>query len=146
MKKTTNEVLIKQALSIGKKYKVFPVKQDKMPCWSNEALGVTKGNGGFKIATSDPKVIRMLFEHPDAECVAVPMAMNGMVAIDVDTYKDQDSLNEWRQDHYQDLFKVKCHETQSGGLHYFFKDPEVKLPSTLRSGIDVKQNGFVLYI
>ena len=46
--------IVKAALVVAKDYPVFPTS-DKIPCWSNAQLGCAKGEGGYKVATQDPK-------------------------------------------------------------------------------------------
>ena len=46
--------LIKAALAVAASgLPVFPTI-DKTPCWSNIELGVARGEGGYKIASTDP--------------------------------------------------------------------------------------------
>lgn len=126
---------------------VFPTN-DKMPAWSNKDLGVGKGEGGYKVATTDPDRVRELFSHRNAKEIAVPMGdMSGMLCIDVDLHKGADT-EAWWNDNVVWLEETRCHKTRSGGLHYFFKHvPNIKFPSQLAPGVDVKAagNGYVCW-
>jgi RecA-family ATPase len=137
----TKKYLIATALSIAESgLPVFPTS-DKVPSWSNDELGVSKGNGGYKIASTDPKRVRELFSHPRAKEIAVPMGeMSGLMCIDVDLHKDP-TLIKWIEDNPW-LHETRSHKTRSGGLHFLFKHPgDVRFPATLRSGVDVKATG-----
>ena len=140
--------LVEQALAVGLKYPVFPTNK-KMPSWSNKALGVAKGFGGYKIATQDPARIAELFSHPNAIEIAVPMGeMSGMLCVDVDLYKNPE-LADWVEKNKDLLGKTLRHKTRSGGLHFFFKHPggNIRFPATLREGVDLKAggNGYVCF-
>ena len=139
--------LVKAALRVAEKYPVFPTN-DKMPCWSNEELGVAKGQGGYKIATQDHDEVVRLFSHPRAKEIAVPMgSQSGLMCIDVDTYKNPDLL-EW-VDKNAKYLDTLCHKTRSGGLHFIFLHPgdTIRFPATLREGVDVKAvgNGYICW-
>jgi hypothetical protein len=134
--------LVKQALTVAKKYPVFPTN-NKKPALSNKWLGVGRGEGGYKIATQDPALIKKYFSHDNAKEIAVPMgAMSSLMAVDVDLYKDP-SLQEWIEDNWIYLGNTMCHDTRSGGRHFFFKHPgdSIRFPSTLRPGVDIKAVG-----
>ena len=139
--------IIEAALMVATAFPVFPVTQAKRPSWSNAELGVGRGEGGYKIATTDPKRIKELFAHDRAEAIAVPMGeQSGLMCIDCDTYKFPE-LEQWLIDH-KELFKTKCHVTQSGGRHYIYKHPgNMKFPAQLRPGVDIKAvgNGYILW-
>lgn len=147
--------LVKAALAVAKEgLPVFPTT-DKRPTWSNKALGVNKGEGGYKIATTDPKRIRELFSHQDAEEIAVPMGeMSGLICVDVDWYKAKEddqlaALTDWYQRWRKHFDATRAHETRSGGQHLFFKHPgdDYRFPATLRKYVDLKAggNGYVCW-
>jgi len=133
-----------RALAVAKTgLPVFPTI-DKRPCWSNEELGVAKGEGGYKIATTNPARIKELFSHPSAKEIGVPMgAMSGLICVDVDSYKDNEKLSLWITENAKYLSDTQLHETRSGGQHYIFQHPgdEYRFPSKLRDGIDLKAGG-----
>ena len=134
--------IVERALAVAKKYPVFPTI-NKKPTWSNAALGVKKGEGGYKISTQDPDRVRELFSHPRAEEIAVPMGeMSGLLCVDVDVYKEGNGLQKWVDDH-GDALDTLTHKTRSGGLHFIFKHPGdgFRFPATLRPGVDLKANG-----
>lgn len=134
--------IVERALAVAKKYPVFPTI-NKKPTWSNAALGVKKGEGGYKISTQDPDRVRELFSHPRAEEIAVPMGeMSGLLCVDVDVYKEGNGLQKWVDDH-GDALDTLTHKTRSGGLHFIFKHPGdgYRFPATLRPGVDLKANG-----
>ncbi|MBT3330936.1 MAG: AAA family ATPase [Rhodospirillaceae bacterium] len=126
----------------------FPTN-DKRPSWSNKELDVSKGEGGYKVASTDPDRLKELFSHPRATELSVPMgATSGLMAIDVDLHKYPE-LKQWVADNDAYFADTLCHETRSGGLHFFFEHPgdNIRFPATLREGVDVKAvgNGFVCY-
>lgn len=125
---------------------VFPTI-DKKPCWSNDELKVPKGQGGYKIATTDPDRVRELFSHRRAKEIAVPMGeMSGLLCIDVDLHKADPGLPEGRKVAELEDALLECgtlvHRTRSGGLHFIFRhDPGIKWPATLMEHVDVKASG-----
>lgn len=142
---TTTEVysgtnpLIKAALEV--QLPVFPTN-DKIPVWSNAELGVGRGEGGYKVATTDPARIIELFSHPRAREIAVPMgAMSGLMCIDVDLHKGE-HVQDWLDQNIMWLTETRCHSTRSKGLHFIFKHVEgVRFPAQLADGVDVKAGG-----
>ena len=141
-----NALLIKAALKVAKHYPVFPTA-DKLPVWSNAELGVGKGEGGYKIATRDPKQIKKLFSHPRAREIAVPMGEpSGLVCVDADLYKGEE-VEAWLEANRKTLGETRIHRTRSGGLHFLYKyNPLRRLPAQLRNGVDIKgQGGYVCW-
>jgi hypothetical protein len=139
----SNKKLIAAALAVAKTgLPVFPT-HDKKPAWSNAELGVKKGEGGYKIATTDPKRIKELFSHERATEIAVPMGeMSGLICIDVDHHKSL-SAKQWMLDNMDFLKDTRSHRTRNGGRHYTFKHPgdQHRFPSTLSEGVDLKAGG-----
>jgi len=136
------KALIAAALKVAKKYPVFPTN-GKKPVWSNKELGVGKGQGGYKIATTNSDGVKKLFSHDRATEIAVPMGeMAGLICIDVDTYKHPE-LDDWIEDWGHCLHGTLTHRTRSGGVHFIFKHPGPghRFPATLRDGVDLKANG-----
>ena len=141
-----NLPLIKDAIAVAKKYPVFPTNK-KMPAWSNQELGVGRGEGGYKIATRDKKKVTELFQHPRAKEIGVPTGeRSGLLCIDVDLQKGK-HVEQWHRDNFEYLNSTLCHKTRSGGLHYFFHHvPGVRWPAQLADGVDVKSgNGYVCF-
>mgnify|MGYP003625173615 FL=1 len=134
--------LIKAALAVADTgLPVFPTV-DKMPAWSNAELGVAKGDGGYKIASTDPERVIELFSHRRAKEIAVPMGeMSGLMCVDVDLQKG-DHVHKWRDDNAAWLIETRCHSTRSGGLHFLFRHiPGVRFPAQLAPGVDIKAGG-----
>ena len=134
--------LIKAALEVAATgLPVFPIS-DKTPSWSNAELRVARGEGGYKIASTDPDRVIELFSHRRAKEIAVPMGeMSGMMCVDVDLQKG-DHVHKWRDDNASWLLETRCHSTRSGGLHFLFKHiPGVRFPAQLAPGVDIKAGG-----
>ena len=134
--------LIKAALAVADTgLPVFPTV-DKMPAWSNAELGVAKGEGGYKISSTDPERVIELFSHRRAKEIAVPMGeMSGLMCVDVDLQKG-DHVHKWRDDNAAWLIETRCHSTRSGGLHFLFRHiPGVRFPAQLAPGVDIKAGG-----
>ena len=134
--------LIKAALEVAASgLPVFPTN-DKTPAWSNAELGVAKGAGGYKIASTDPARVIELFAHRRAKEIAVPMGeMSGLMCVDVDLQKG-DHVHQWRDDNTSWLIETRCHSTRSGGLHFLFRHvPGVRFPAQLAPGVDIKAGG-----
>jgi hypothetical protein len=133
--------LIKAALAVAASgLPVFPTI-DKTPCWSNIELGVARGEGGYKIASTDPDRVIELFSHRRAQEIAVPMGeMSGLMCIDVDLQKG-DHVHQWLDDNAW-LLETRCHATRSGGRHFLFRHiPGVRFPAQLAPGVDIKAGG-----
>jgi len=140
--------LIAAALAVGEHYPVFPTN-DKMPAIGNAELKLAKGQGGYKIATQDPVLIKQYFSHRNAAEIAVPMGeLSGLMCVDVDLYKG-DEIKSWLDDNIHFFKDTLTHATRKGGRHYFFQHPgdNIKFPATLRAGVDVKAtgNGYVCW-
>lgn len=142
-KHNENGALVEAALRVAKSgLPCFPTI-NKKPSWSNKELGVAKGEGGYKIATTDPERIVELFSHPRAKEVSVPMgAMSGLLCVDIDLYKGP-AVQEWYEKNRHYFENTLCHSTPRGGLHFFFKHPgdNIHFPATLAEGVDIKANG-----
>ncbi len=138
--------LIKAALAVAKTgLPVFPTT-GKRPAWSNSAAAkaldreIGRGEGGYKLATTKPAEIQILFERGTE--IAVPMgSMSGMICIDVDAYKNEE-LTAWMQANVEWLRHARMHTTRSHGYHFFFRHrDDVRWPATLREGVDIKSEG-----
>jgi hypothetical protein len=137
------KAIVKAALRVAEHYPVFPTN-DKVPCWSNADLGVGRGEGGYKIASQNHDRVVELFKHSRALEIAVPMgAMSGLIAVDVDSYKNTPGITEWVEANREVLYATRSHSTRSGGTHFIFLHPgdDVRFPSTLREGVDLKAGG-----
>ena len=134
--------LIKAALDVAASgLPVFPTS-DKMPVWSNADLGVGPGQGGYKVATTDPDRVVELFSHPRAKEIAVPMgAMSGLMCVDVDLHKGP-QVQQWLDENHRWLMETRSHSTRSKGLHFVFRHVDnVRFPAQLAEGVDVKAGG-----
>ena len=74
-------------------YRVFPAA-DKAPALTNERAAQITGQpltpGGYHYATADPKIRDAMFAAAPGAAIGVPMAINGLVALDYDPRNDQD--------------------------------------------------------
>jgi len=134
--------LIKAALDVAASgLPVFPTS-DKVPAWSNAELGVGPGQGGYKVATTDPDRVVELFSHPRAAEIAVPMgAMSGLLCIDVDLHKGP-QVQQWLDENQVWLRETRSHSTRSKGLHFIFRHADgIRFPAQLAEGVDVKAGG-----
>ena len=134
--------LIKAALDVAASgLPVFPTS-DKVPVWSNSELGVGPGQGGYKVATTDPDRVVELFSHPRAKEIAVPMgAMSGLMCVDVDLHKGP-QVQQWLDENHRWLMETRSHSTRSKGLHFVFRHVDnVRFPAQLAQGVDVKAGG-----
>jgi len=103
---------------------------------------------GFKDATTDEAQIRKWWTENPQAWIGMPTGKaSGIVVLDIDIKngaKGNESLAALEAQHGK-LPQTMCQRTQSGGWHYFFKNPsDVKLKnstSKLGNGIDVRANG-----
>jgi hypothetical protein len=126
---------------------VFPVGADKRPCWSNEELGVGRGEGGLKMATTDPDRIEFLFAHPRAKGIAMPTGkINNVTVVDVDLGKGKpnaESAKAWLDASRKLLLGATVVRTMSKGLHYWCRYTE-GIPSAANvwaKGVDCRNDG-----
>ena len=133
-------------------YRVFPAA-DKAPALTNERAaqitGQTLTPGGYHYATADPKIRDAMFAAAPGAVIGVPMAINGLVALDYDPRNDQDGSGmAWLEEHNAVLSKTRSHKTKSNGLHIIFKAPYgVRFPATVPGlkSIDIKHNGYIIW-
>jgi len=125
--------------------KVFPVTAEKMPAWSNEALGLSKGSGGFKVATTDPDEIARLFAHRRAAGVGMPTgAVNDVVVLDLDHYKGGAAGDNARAVYleYEDSITATTQvRTKNGGLHAYFRYRPGDSKNSLGLGVEIQTDG-----
>ena len=126
---------------------VFPVGLDKRPCWSNEELGVERGEGGLKMATTDEDRVEFLFAHPRAKGVAMPTGkINNVTVIDVDLGKGKpnaEAAKAWLDAHRKELLGCTVVRTMSKGLHYYARYTP-GIPSAANvwgKGVDCRNDG-----
>lgn len=136
---------LKAALDVGAVYPVFPCGSNKRPYFSNSDLGQIlgkqpgRGQGGCKIATQDPEIIKKLWKPNPKALVGVHTVE--LVCIDWDAYKDDHEAVEWVKLSAEQLNKGRVHATKSGGWHFIFQlPPGIKLPAKIRGidSIDIK--------
>ena len=103
--------LISTALEIAEEYPVFPCDVKKRPVCQ----------GGFKAATQDPDEIERLFSIKGAALIGVPTGdSSGLSVIDVDVRDGKQGL-QWVEENKEMLGQTRVAETQSGGLHFYYK-------------------------
>jgi hypothetical protein len=115
---------------------VFPCYQDKRPATPN----------GFKDATTDPTVLRAMFNRPGL-LIGMPTGnASGVSVLDVDVHRGGDLsllVLERMYGRTPDTLRVR---TRSGGVHLHFKASGVKNSNdVLGPGLDVRgEGGYVL--
>jgi hypothetical protein len=133
-------------------YRVFPAA-DKAPALTNETaaeiVGEVRNPGGYHYASDDFKIRDAMFAAAPGAAIGVPMAINGLVALDYDPRNDQDGSGmAWLEEHNAMLSKTRSHKTKSNGLHIIFKAPDgVRFPATVPGlkSIDIKHNGYIIW-
>jgi hypothetical protein len=128
------------ALTVAASYPVFPCGRNKRPYFSNKELEqlfdrkIGRGQGGCKVASQDPEIVKALWQPNPQALVGVHTA--SLVCVDWDTYKAEDAAAEWIDEHMPQLEAARIHGTKSGGQHFIFRlPPGVKLPPKI-DGID----------
>jgi hypothetical protein len=130
--------MLRHALSYARGgLKVFPCKpRGKAPLSEH----------GFHDATTDEQQIRAWWgETPDAN-IGLPMAPNGLVAIDVDRHNGNNgpaTLAGLIAEHGA-LPPTMEAQTGGDGRHLVYQQPEGKLVGKLGPGLDVKAEGYIL--
>lgn len=126
---------------------IFPVGTDKRPCWSNEELGVGRGEGGLKMATTDPDEVERLFSHPRAAGIGFPTGkINNVTVVDVDLGKGKpnaESAKAWLNAHRKLLLGATVVRTMSKGLHYHCRyTPGIPSAANVwAKGVDCRSDG-----
>jgi Bifunctional DNA primase/polymerase, N-terminal len=143
-----SEKLIDVALRLADNgFAIFPVATDKKPCWSNEELGLARGQGGLKMATTDLEEVEKLFGHPRAAGIGYPTGkVNNLTVVDVDLGKNKPnrlSAMEWLDEHRKALLGATVVRTMSGGLHYLCRfTPEIPSAANVWAmGVDCRNTG-----
>ena len=114
---------------------VFPCK-GKLPATQH----------GYKGASKDPEQIRKWWgKHPDWN-IGLPMAPNGLLALDVDPRNGGlAGYQELMQAGAGPLDTLTQHSGRGdGGLHYVFKGDGSNLLSKPAKGVDLKWNGYIM--
>jgi hypothetical protein len=126
---------------------VFPTGRNKRPVWSNEELGLAKGEGGLKQATTDADQIERMFAHPGTIGIGMPTGeVSGFTVIDVDCGKGKPKAMEaraWLEKHRREILPSRVNRTASGGLHYLFRyTPGIKSATDVFGpGVDCRNDG-----
>lgn len=126
---------------------VFPTGRNKRPVWSNEELGLAKGEGGLKQATTDPDRIEKMFAHPGTVGIGMPTGKaSGFTVIDVDCGHGKPKAAEakaWLAKHRKEILASRVNRTASGGYHYLFSYTEGIKSSTdvFGPGVDCRNDG-----
>jgi bifunctional DNA primase/polymerase-like protein/primase-like protein len=120
---------------------VFPCGSNKMP-----AKPKSEGGRGFHDATTDPAIVRRLFDRRNAVLIGVPTGeRSGFDVLDLD-YRH--GAAEWEQANLNRLPETRIHETRSGGRHMLFLHaPGVRNSAgRIAPGVDVRgEGGFVVW-
>ena len=113
---------------------VFPVRPGtKVPATAN----------GHLAATTDLEQITAWWQDNPSYNIAMPMAANGLVAVDADTYKPECGWAGFAAAH--EVPPTRIQRSASGGVHYLFKSPSgAAYPGQLVAGVDVKHQGYLL--
>lgn len=130
---------------------VFPVGFRKTPVWSNKMLGLERGQGGLKVATTDHDRLEYLFTDPmvahRVTGIGVPTGrITKMTVVDVDCgegKENADSAIAWLDEHRSALRGAKAIRTQSGGLQYYCRyTPEIPSAGNVWApGVDCRNDG-----
>jgi hypothetical protein len=123
------------ALSYAERgFKVFPL---------NGKHPLISGGKGYLDASNDPDQTRDWWsEYPDAN-IGLPMAPNGMVALDIDPRNGgDDTLISLIAEHGQ-LPDTVLQKTGGGGWHYVFRNNNKSFRSP-GLGIDIKDKGYIV--
>jgi hypothetical protein len=130
--KSERENLIDGALFwAGNNVPVFPCSMSKRPLTEN----------GFYDATTDPALIRHMFDCDNVLIGARMGAAAGMFAIDFDLYKEagaQEFMNELIEREL--LPQTRTHKTTSGGVHMLYRAKDCPSIAPI-DGVDVKGEG-----
>lgn len=144
MTELENKTLVEQAIAYATLgWHVFPVGPDKKP---------HKGTSGFLDGTTDPEVIRALWDRFPGSDVAVACGASGVFVVDLDQCIEsaKDGLLTWQEacatngDDERQLVA----RTPSGGEHIFYSYPSPDFAARTnvcvlgkRSGVDVRGDG-----
>ena len=133
-------IMMEKALEIASYgLAVFPLNpKEKYPIY----------NGGFKLATTDPKQIGKWWRrNPTANIgIATGQISGGVFAIDLDVDDNKgingyETLRDWERDHGE-LPETASTITGRGGYHLLYKtDRPVKTRANIMPGVDVRGDG-----
>jgi len=123
--------LLESALALAAEgWPVFPCRADKKPIFK----------GGFKLASTDPTVIRQAFTHPPAQLIGVPTGpASGVDVLDLDPRHGSDA---WKAANSHLLPETRVHMTMNGGEHWLFRHaPGIRNDQSGRIGVGVDVRG-----
>src|SRR5215216_7506 len=108
---------------------VFPCHPDKRPATPN----------GFKDATTDPTVLRAMFNRTGLLIGMPTGSTSGVSVLDVDVQRDGDLSLLVLERMYEPIPETLKVRTRSGGVHHHFKASGVKNSNdVLGPGLDVR--------
>lgn len=104
---------------------------------------------GYHDATDDPQVIERWFEQAPDAGIALAAGKSGLVVLDFDVRNGgAETLADLRAAHPSfaaALDKTVQVRSQGGGWHFYFRAaPDVRYPSAIGRGADVKHHGLVM--
>lgn len=154
-------VPIEAVVRLAQRVPVFPCRRNSELVESNGRSRLLKPKSpltqrGFLDASQDPEQIRAWWrQHPEA-LVGVPTGRTtGLLVIDVDTPKLDDSARQWLAVHQDWLTQTRAHTTLSGGRHYLYRLPpgqtfssgvNITLDGAPRRGIDMRgEGGYIVW-
>jgi hypothetical protein len=111
---------------------VFPCLQTKAPACPN----------GFKVASTDPAVVRDLWRRYPGPLIGVPTGTaSGFSVLDIDPKHFE--AREWWIEQRDALPPTRTHRTRSGGLHllYAHRDGVRNSVSKIAPGVDIRGRG-----
>jgi hypothetical protein len=123
------------AAFLAQQWPCFPCGADKRPVTEH----------GFKDASRDPDLVRVMFDRPGAHMIGVPTGeVSDLVAIDLDVKNGAAGL-EWLAANAHRLPRTRQHGTRSGGRHLLFRYPPGRSirnsASKIAPGVDVRGSG-----
>jgi hypothetical protein len=115
-------------------YAVFPLRPGtKDPITRN----------GYHDASRDEATIRRWWRQTPNANIGLPMASNGLVAVDPDLYKPECGWQSFIEG--KNLPPTWQQRSARGGLHLIFSAPDTAtFPGKLARGVDVKWNGYIV--
>jgi hypothetical protein len=152
---------IEAIVRLAQKVPVFPCRRTAEEVTLHGRTRVLKPKSpltsrGFLDATQDPDRIRTWWRRwPDA-LVGVPTgAATGLLVVDFDSHKADDTARAWVTQHTDWLLQTRSHTTLNGGRHYLFRLPpgqhygsgvNVSLGGQQRIGIDIRcEGGYIVW-
>ncbi|MET0596801.1 MAG: bifunctional DNA primase/polymerase [Mesorhizobium sp.] len=113
---------------------VFPLKPgQKRPLTEN----------GWHAASTDPDLIRTWWKRNPNANIGIPMALNGLVAVDPDLYKTDCGWNTFIDG--KDIPSTWTQSSASGGRHIVFRAPHGhSFPKNIAKYVDVISSGYIV--